>query len=89
MLAISIPSADLWLHQKIKETVNGRAIFVIVVVERILIFIAGIANPFSNCECKKADEQIVQIHTEIDHSEAEKYKFTHGSCIFLFLFFPT
>ncbi len=34
MLVISIPSADLCLHQKIEENVNGRAIFVIVVVER-------------------------------------------------------
>ncbi len=34
MLVNSIPSTDLCLHQKIKESVNGRAIFVIVVVER-------------------------------------------------------
>ncbi len=34
MFAISIPSADLCLHQKNEENVNGRAIFVIVVVER-------------------------------------------------------
>ncbi len=33
MLVISIPSADLCLQQKM-ENVNGRAIFVIVVVER-------------------------------------------------------
>ncbi len=31
---ISIPSSDLCLHQKINENVKGRAIFVIVVVER-------------------------------------------------------
>ncbi len=34
MLFISIPSADLCVHQKIEENVNGRAIFVIVVVKR-------------------------------------------------------
>ncbi len=34
MLAISIPSDDLCLHCKIKENINGRAIFVIVGVER-------------------------------------------------------
>ncbi len=34
MLAISISSDDLSLHKKIKENINGRAIFVIVVVER-------------------------------------------------------
>ncbi len=34
MLVISILSADLCLYQKIKENVSGRAIFVIVVVER-------------------------------------------------------
>ncbi len=34
MFAISIPSDDLCLHKKIEENVNGRAIFVIVVVER-------------------------------------------------------
>ncbi len=34
MLAISIASDDLSLHQKIVENINGRAIFVIVVVER-------------------------------------------------------
>ncbi len=33
MLGSSIPSADLCLHQKIEGNVNGRAIFVIVVVE--------------------------------------------------------
>ncbi len=40
MLVISIPSADLCLHQKIEENVNGRAMFVIVVVERWTFFIA-------------------------------------------------
>ncbi len=34
MLAISISSDYLCLHKKIKENINGRAIFVIVVVER-------------------------------------------------------
>ncbi len=34
MLVISISSDDLCLHKKIKENINGRAIFVIVVVER-------------------------------------------------------
>ncbi len=34
MLVISTPSADLCLHRNIEENVNGRAIFVIVVVER-------------------------------------------------------
>ncbi len=34
MLAISISSYDLCLHKRIKENINGRAIFVIVVVER-------------------------------------------------------
>ncbi len=34
MLAISISSDDLFLHKNIKENINGRAIFVIVVVER-------------------------------------------------------
>ncbi len=34
MLAISISSNYLCLHKKIKENINGRASFVIVVVER-------------------------------------------------------
>ncbi len=34
MLAISILSIDLCLHKRIKENINGRAIFMIVVVER-------------------------------------------------------
>ncbi len=34
MLIISIPSTDLCLHRNIEENVNGRAIFVIVLVER-------------------------------------------------------
>ncbi len=34
MLFISSPSDDLCLHQKIVENSNGRAIFVIVVIER-------------------------------------------------------
>ncbi len=34
MLAIFIPSTELCLHQKNDESVNGRTIFVIVVVER-------------------------------------------------------
>ncbi len=34
MLVISILSDDLCLHKKIKENINVRAIFVIVVVER-------------------------------------------------------
>ncbi len=38
MLAISILSIDLCLHEKIKESINGRAIFVIVVVERWALF---------------------------------------------------
>ncbi len=33
LLAISILSIDLCLHKSIKENINGRAIFVIVVVE--------------------------------------------------------
>ncbi len=33
MLAISSPSDDLYLHLIIKENINGRAIFVMVVVE--------------------------------------------------------
>ncbi len=50
----------------------------------ILIFIAGIANLFLFCECKKAGEQIVENRIEIDRSEAEKYEFTHESRIFSF-----
>ncbi len=38
MLVISISSVFLWLHQKFEESVNGRAIFVIVVVERWAYF---------------------------------------------------
>ncbi len=34
MLAISISIDDLCLHKKIKENIDGRAIFVIVLVER-------------------------------------------------------
>ncbi len=34
MLVISISSGDLCLHKKIKENLNGSAIFVIVMVER-------------------------------------------------------
>ncbi len=34
MLVISILSDDLCLHQKMVENVNGRAIFVIAVIER-------------------------------------------------------
>ncbi len=34
MPAISISSDDLCLHKKIKENINGKAIFVIVVLER-------------------------------------------------------
>ncbi len=34
ILVISISSADLWLHKKIKEHINVSAIFVNVVVER-------------------------------------------------------
>ncbi len=34
MLAISISSDDLCLHKQIKDNIDGRAIFVIVVVER-------------------------------------------------------
>ncbi len=34
MLTISISSDDLCVHKKIKENIYGRAIFVIVVVER-------------------------------------------------------
>ncbi len=34
MPAISIPSDNLYLYKQIKENINGRAIFVIVVVER-------------------------------------------------------
>ncbi len=34
MLAISISFDDLCMHKKIKENIYGRAIFVIVVVER-------------------------------------------------------
>ncbi len=34
MVIISILSTDLCLHKIIKENINGRAIFVIVVVER-------------------------------------------------------
>ncbi len=34
MLVISIPSDDLRSHQKIVENINGRAIFVILVIER-------------------------------------------------------
>ncbi len=48
MLVVSIPSADLCLNQQIEENVNGRAIFVIEVVERIRICIAGIANLLLN-----------------------------------------
>ncbi len=35
MLVISIPSDNLCLHQKIVENINGRAIFVIVVIALI------------------------------------------------------
>ncbi len=38
MLAISISSNDLCLHQKIAENVSGGAIIVIVVVERWVSF---------------------------------------------------
>ncbi len=38
MRIISIPSADLCLHQQIEENVNGRVIFVIEVVERCSFF---------------------------------------------------
>ncbi len=38
MLIISIPSDNLCLHKKIKETINGIAIFVIVAVERRAYF---------------------------------------------------
>ncbi len=38
MLAISISSDDLCLHKKIYENINGRAIFVIVLVERRAAF---------------------------------------------------
>ncbi len=38
MFAISIPSDDLCWHYKIKENIYGRAIFVIVVVERKAYF---------------------------------------------------
>ncbi len=34
MLAISIPSDDYCLHKKVRENINGTAVFVIVVVER-------------------------------------------------------
>ncbi len=34
MFVIFIPSDDLWVHPKIEENGNGRAIFVIMVVER-------------------------------------------------------
>ncbi len=34
MLVISIPSDNLCLHQEIVENINGRAIFVTVVIER-------------------------------------------------------
>ncbi len=34
MLVISIPSADLSLHQKSDENVNGGATFVVLVIER-------------------------------------------------------
>ncbi len=38
MLAISISYDDYCLHEKIKVNINGRAIFVIVVVERWALF---------------------------------------------------
>ncbi len=38
MLVISISSDDLCLHKKIKENINGRAVFVFVVVERWVPF---------------------------------------------------
>ncbi len=50
------------------------------------IFFAGIGYLFWNCECKKADELIVENRTEIDRSEAERYEFTHESCIFYIFF---
>ncbi len=34
MLAISTPAYDLCLHQKIVENINGRAIFMIVMIKR-------------------------------------------------------
>ncbi len=46
MLVISIPSDDLFVLQKIEEDINGKAIFVIVVVERWTSFyrIYGLQN---------------------------------------------
>ncbi len=38
MLAIPIDFNDFCLHKTIKENINGRAIFVIVVVERWALF---------------------------------------------------
>ncbi len=61
MLVISTPYADFCLHQQTEENVNGRAIFVIGVVEWIRIFITGTANLF-NWKCKKVDEQISKSH---------------------------
>ncbi len=46
-------------------------------------------TPLKNCECKKADEQILENRIEIDLSEAKKYEFTHESCVFFISFFPT
>ncbi len=75
MLVISIPSADLCLNQQIEENVNGRAIFVIVVVERIRIFITGIANLFWIGNAKRLTNKS-QNRMDIDRSKAEKDKFT-------------
>ncbi len=44
MLVISIPSADLRLHQKIEENINGRANFMIVVVERQNVLASDISK---------------------------------------------
>ncbi len=41
MLAVTISSDDLCLHKKIKEIINGGAIFVIVVVERWAAFLTA------------------------------------------------
>ncbi len=53
------------------------------------IFIAWIANLFWNCECKKANEQIVENRIESDSSEAGKFKFTQESRVFFITILPT
>ncbi len=51
MLVISFSSDDLCLHQKIVENINGRAIFVIVVIECWTSFYRIYVPAYSDLEC--------------------------------------